>query len=90
MPQVVGVRFGQATKVYYFDPNGFDTLVGGDYVIVDTARGRELGKITSVPHNVPESEIVGKLKKRLATRHSLGYGSGRIVQPKTERSTRNL
>jgi len=62
MPKVVGVRFGQATKVYYFDPAGFESLVAGDHVIVDTARGRELGKITSAPHIVPQEDIVGKLK----------------------------
>jgi cell fate regulator YaaT (PSP1 superfamily) len=65
MPVVVGVRFGQATKVYYFDPSGFDPLVVGDYVIVDTARGRELGKIAASPHVVPDGEIVGKLKSVL-------------------------
>jgi len=69
MPKVVGVRFGQATKVYYFDPSGFESLTAGDNVIVDTARGSELGKITSAPHFVTQEEIVGKLKSvlRLAT-----------------------
>lgn len=65
MPKVVGVRFGQATKIYYFDPTAFEDLAAGDYVIVDTARGRELGKITSSPHQVPEDEIVGRLKSVL-------------------------
>jgi cell fate regulator YaaT (PSP1 superfamily) len=65
MPKVVGVRFGQATKVYDFDPSGFDSVIAGDYVIVDTARGRELGKITSAPHIVPQEEIVGNLKSVL-------------------------
>ena len=65
MPRVVGVRFGQATKIYYFDPEGFDDLAAGDYVIVDTARGRELGKIAAAPHLVPDHEIVGKLKSVL-------------------------
>jgi len=65
MPNVVGVRFGQATKIYYFDPTEFETLEVGDYVIVDTARGRELGKIATAPHYVPKEDIVGKLKKVL-------------------------
>lgn len=62
MPKVVGVRFGPATKIYSFDPGEFDDLQAGDYVIVETVRGRELGRVVQPPHEVPEGEIVGKLK----------------------------
>lgn len=62
MPKVVGVRFGPATKIYSFDPGEFEDLQAGDYVIVETVRGRELGRVVLPPHEVPEGEIVGKLK----------------------------
>jgi cell fate regulator YaaT (PSP1 superfamily) len=62
MPKVVGVRFGPATKIYSFDPGEFEDLQAGDYVIVETVRGRELGRVVQPPHEVPEGEIVGKLK----------------------------
>lgn len=62
MPKVVGVRFGPATKIYSFDPGEYEDLQAGDYVIVETVRGRELGRVVLPPHEVPEGEIVGKLK----------------------------
>jgi len=62
MPKVVGVRFDKANKVYFFDPSGFEELQAGDHVVVDTARGRELGTVASAPHEVSNAEVVGKLK----------------------------
>jgi len=62
MPRVVGVRFAPATKQYYFDPAGLEDLSPGDRVIVETARGTEMGVVVSPPHDIPESEVVGKLK----------------------------
>nr|MBC7244543.1 stage 0 sporulation family protein [Chloroflexota bacterium] len=61
MPLVVGVRFKPATKIYYFDPAGLD-LHKGDYVVVETARARELGLVIIPPKEVPQEEIVGQLK----------------------------
>lgn len=61
MPIVVGVRFKPATKIYYFDPAGLD-LRKGDYVVVETARARELGVVVIPPKEVPQEEIVGQLK----------------------------
>jgi cell fate regulator YaaT (PSP1 superfamily) len=63
MPLVVGVRFNPATKVYYFDPSGFEDLVVGEYVIVETARGEEAGKVVIAPHEVSDQDIVGRLKE---------------------------
>lgn len=63
MPLVIGVRFNPATKVYYFDPTGFEDVAAGDYVVVETARGEEVGKVVIPPRQVAEQEIVGQLKK---------------------------
>jgi cell fate regulator YaaT (PSP1 superfamily) len=62
MPLVIGVRFEPATKVYYFDPAGFENLTVGEYVIVDTSRGEEVGKVVIAPREVSDQEIVGRLK----------------------------
>jgi cell fate regulator YaaT (PSP1 superfamily) len=62
MPQVVGVRFRNSAKVYYFSPEGVSGLAPGDYVIVQTVRGQEAGTIAFPPREVPEKEIPGKLK----------------------------
>jgi cell fate regulator YaaT (PSP1 superfamily) len=63
MPQIVGVRFKPVTKVYYFDPNSIDDLDVDTRVIVETARGQELGVVAQPAHDVPANEIKGKLKK---------------------------
>jgi cell fate regulator YaaT (PSP1 superfamily) len=48
--------------VYYFDPTGFQDLAVGEYVVVETARGEEVGMILIPPRQVADKEIVGKLK----------------------------
>ena len=62
MPKIVGIRFKPVSKIYYFDPAGFEDLEVGDYVIVETARGREAGEVAIAPKEVPKDEVVGKLK----------------------------
>ena len=62
MPSVVGIRFSPAGKVYYFDPIGFKDLQVGDYVVVETSRGEEAGKIVIPAHEVSDEEIVRRLK----------------------------
>jgi cell fate regulator YaaT (PSP1 superfamily) len=59
---VVGVRFKKAGKIYYFDPNGFDISVG-DFVIVETIRGIEYGKVVIAKKQVEEHDVVLPLKK---------------------------
>lgn len=44
MPKVVGVRFRQHAKIHYFNPKEF-TLAEGEFVIVETKHGLELGKV---------------------------------------------
>ncbi len=72
MAEVVGVRFKEVGKVYYFDPDGL-TLKKGDKVIVETARGVECGEIAMDNRDVNEDEIVKPLKKllRIATEDDL-------------------
>jgi cell fate regulator YaaT (PSP1 superfamily) len=62
MPEVVGVRFRQAGKIYYFAPTGFEDLKVGDYVVVDTARGEDVGRVAVAPKRVADGEVVGQLK----------------------------
>lgn len=64
MSRVVGIRFKAAGKVYYFDP-GELVLTPGEGAVVETARGVELGTVTSTPREVPEEEIKAPLKKVL-------------------------
>jgi cell fate regulator YaaT (PSP1 superfamily) len=61
MPDIVGVRFKKAGKVYYFDPSGVELKVY-DHVVVQTARGVEMGQVTIAPKQVLASELTAELK----------------------------
>ena len=66
--EIVGVSFREAGKIYYFAPGNL-TLAHGDRVIVETARGVEMGTVKVGNKRIPESEIVPPLKQvtRVAT-----------------------
>lgn len=64
MYDVVGVRFKKAGKIYYFDPNGLQ-IENEDFVIVETVRGVEFGKVVIHKKQVGENDIVLPLKKVL-------------------------
>ena len=70
--EIVGISFREAGKIYYFAPGKFK-LTQGDKVIVETARGVELGTVKVANKRVPESEIVPPLKQinRVATADDL-------------------
>lgn len=70
--EVIGVSFKEAGKIYYFAPGGLK-LSRGDYAIVETSRGVEIGLVKVANKTVPESEIVSPLKevKRKATKADL-------------------
>lgn len=61
MAEIVGVRFKEVGKVYYFDPDGV-SLKKGDRVIVETARGIECGEVAMDNRIVNDEEIVHPLK----------------------------
>lgn len=60
--EVIGVKFKEAGKVYYFDPKGV-TYSKEQKVIVKTARGSEMGTVAAENKTVPSSEIVPPLRE---------------------------
>ena len=72
MATVVGVRFRPAGRIYYFDPVGKD-IDKGNFVIVETARGIEAGRVVVAPKQVVDAELTDPLKPilRLATEDDL-------------------
>jgi cell fate regulator YaaT (PSP1 superfamily) len=69
---IVGIRFRPAGRIYYFDPQeqAFNT---GQYVIVETVRGVEAGRVVIAPKKIAESDLSDPLKPvlRLATEDEL-------------------
>ena len=61
MAEVVGVRFREAGKIYYFD-GGEHSLPVGAYVVVETSHGEEVGRVVVSPDQVISSEIREPLK----------------------------
>lgn len=68
MTRVIGVRFRQAGKIYFFAPGKLH-INQGDKVIVETARGVEFGSVVTGPKEVPDEDIMQPLKSviRVAT-----------------------
>ena len=62
MAKVVGVRFRNVGKMYYFDPKDYN-IKRGDHVIVETTRGMEYGRVVMDPKEVGEKELVHPLKE---------------------------
>lgn len=60
--EIVGIRFKEVGKIYYFDPNGL-TFSAGDNAIVETSRGVEYGHVLVGNKTVAASEVVLPLKK---------------------------
>ncbi|MCC8102505.1 MAG: stage 0 sporulation family protein [Clostridiales bacterium] len=68
MVNIIGVRFRNAGKVYYFDPKSYE-IHSGDHVIVETARGIEYGTAIGGVREVEDDKVVPPLKEviRMAT-----------------------
>lgn len=76
MVKVVGVRFKNAGKIYYFDPGDFIIDLNQN-VIVETARGIEFGLVVVPNRDVDEEEIVAPLKKviRIASEEDIAHAA---------------
>lgn len=72
MPKVVGVKFKNTAKSYYFEAGELE-YKEGQGVIVETAKGNEYGIVTALPKDVSDSEIVPPLRPvvRLVTERDI-------------------
>lgn len=64
MYKVIGVRFKKAGKIYYFNPDELP-IEKDQFVIVETSRGIEYGKVVTSIKEVGEDDVVLPLKKAL-------------------------
>ena len=62
MTRVIGVRFRNVGKIYYFSPKDLE-IHTGDHVIVETARGVEYGHVVLAPRNVEDEKVIQPLKE---------------------------
>ncbi|MBV9788079.1 MAG: stage 0 sporulation family protein, partial [Chloroflexi bacterium] len=61
MPIVVGIRFKDSGKTYHFDPVQVP-LDLGDWAIVETVRGPELGRVATLANEITQDQVIGELK----------------------------
>ncbi len=86
MAEVIGVRFKEVGKVYYFDPLG-NALRVGDMVIVETARGLECGEVALANKTVDDESLTHPLKPliRIATEKDLNHLAENHLKEKNAR-----
>lgn len=72
MAEIIGVRFKEVGKIYYFDPDG-EQFVLGQPVVVETARGCECGTVAIANREIEDTAVTKPLKKvtRAATEADL-------------------
>ena len=72
--EIIGVNFREAGKIYYFAPGKFHLNVG-EYVIVETTKGTEIGAVKIANKFIPKSELSSPLKAimRAATKEDLEH-----------------
>ena len=75
MVTIIGVRFRVAGKIYYFDPGALQIGRNGK-VIVETARGLEMGTVMVPNKEVAEDSVVQPLKAGDPDRDGRGSGDG--------------
>ncbi len=64
MVEIIGVRFKNGGKVYFFSPNGCHVKLG-DLVIAETARGTECGEVAIPNKKIPKEHVTMPLKSVL-------------------------
>jgi cell fate regulator YaaT (PSP1 superfamily) len=71
-PFIVGIRFQKVGKIYHFDASGSSDLQSGDFAVVETSRGRQLGQVIQIiPNPPPPPEGAWKSIQRKATPQDL-------------------
>ena len=61
MSEIIGVRFKEGGKIYYFRPNDEELSVGS-HVIVETVRGTECGEVVMSRREIDDSEFNREVK----------------------------
>lgn len=67
LPVIVGIKFSPIGKCYFFDASTINNLRLGDYLIVETSRGWQLGKLVQF---VEDKEVRKKMRYKPVDRHA--------------------
>jgi cell fate regulator YaaT (PSP1 superfamily) len=70
-PHIVGIRFQKSGKIYHFDASHCRELQPKDFVVVETARGRQLGEVIGIVTTPKQQDSNLKPIQRKATPRDL-------------------
>ena len=72
MTQIIGVKFKDTGKIYYFNSNGIKVNIG-QLVLVEATQGQEIGKVVLENRNLSDDNVAGDLKHliRVATKKDI-------------------
>ena len=65
MTEVISIRFKNGGKDYFFDPDGNKVKVG-DKIIVEMQRGKEMGTVSEINHEVDDDRIGATAKEDIS------------------------
>jgi cell fate regulator YaaT (PSP1 superfamily) len=71
-PLVVGIRFQKVGKIYHFNASGWPKIQVGDFAVVETSRGNQLGEVVQIVETpIPPPDGSWKSIRRIATPRDL-------------------
>ncbi len=70
-PNIIGIRFQKGGKIYHFDASHYQDIKPNDFVVVETARGRQLGEVIGTVSMQKQQESNIKPIQRKATPRDL-------------------
>lgn len=85
MIEIVGVRFDNSNKIYYFDPNGLE-LPLGTKVIVETSKGIECGVIAIANKEIADDNIILPLKSIIRIMNQEDFKTLELNQQKEKKA----
>jgi cell fate regulator YaaT (PSP1 superfamily) len=87
---IVGVRFSKVGKIYHFKGNGDEDIIIGDWVVVQTSRGVQLGEVAQMLDTVPDESELKPISRRATPRDLVLYQEYIQKEDETVEITREL
>ena len=85
MTEIIGVRFKDGGKLYYFNPNGVQ-VQAGQHVIIETSKGIEFGECALANIMIDEMELIAALRPMLRVATEADYAQVKSNQEKEKKA----
>ena len=85
MTEIIGVRFKDGGKLYYFNPNGVQ-VQAGQHVIIETSKGIVFGECALANTMIDEMELIAALRPMLRVATEADYAQVKSNQEKEKKA----